>query len=153
MVVAGAGIVWAREKRGPFLSLPLLVLAAMLKIYPVFALVGAAWAENGRRRIPWVLALVALAGYWFANAEEMTLITSKMHLGYGMSWGALTIFNRTQLENLSNFWLTAVVTYTAVFGLSVISGHALRQYFAGTAVTRTDWGLYWCRVSRPGGPG
>ena len=135
---ARAGSTWSR-----LWPITLVLLAAFLKMYPVFALAGGAWATRGHWRLPWVAAMVLIGAYWATHAQEISLIMSKFDLGNGGSWGCLLIFNRTFLFNLPHLWQIAVTIYACAFLVTIALGAWASSGFREITVSPREWTFYW----------
>lgn len=140
-----AAVLWARSDNLRRMCWPvaLSMLAAFLKLYPAFLLIGGAWTDTARRRLLWILAMVIAGSYWAAIPEEFGLVMSKFHLGYGRSWGCLVVFNKQQLNDLPHLWLIAGAVYTLGFLTASITGHCLAADFKDSHNDRKEWAYYW----------
>ncbi|HWA10158.1 MAG TPA: hypothetical protein VG838_11965 [Opitutaceae bacterium] len=144
MLIAAIG--WSRSGTGSagIWPIALLLCAAFLKMYPVFALAGGAWAVRDRRRLYCVAAMIIVGAYWATHAEEIRLVMSKFDLGNGESWGCLLIFSRTFLYNVPHLWLLAVAAYACGFLVAVALGAWCATAFKDCVVPRQEWACYWC---------
>ena len=121
-----AARLWARAIKPTGLLLPVLGMGAgaLLKLYPLFAILGAALAERGRRRTAWLLCALVVVGYWAWNAEEMGLIAQKIPVSTSASWGCLILFARLErffgADPAGFVWLTSVKCRWLPWGRTVL---------------------------------
>lgn len=147
---------WSRVQGEGGLTWPIagLVVGALLKLYPVFAILGAALAERGRCRTLWLLSAGAIFGYWAWNAEEMGLIAQKIPVATSASWGCLILFARLERflgEDPSAFvWLAtvkwplvALLTYGAGLLVAVGVGRWLSRRMKSARWMPREWCYYW----------
>ncbi len=145
VVCVVVAVLWARpgNMQRLFWSATLTLLAALLKLYPAFVLIGGAWTDTAKRRLVWVTAMMVAGSYWLTHAEELRLVMSKFHLGYGFSWGCLVVFNRQDLSDLPRLWLIAGSLYTVGFLAAAGIGWRLAREFKSNGANLTEWAYYW----------
>ncbi len=158
LLCATAAAIWSRTNAVQGMVWPILCLTAgaLLKLYPAFAILGAAVADNGRRRLMWLLAITMIVFYWAFNAEELRLIAQKVPVF--ASWGCLIFFARmgrflssdSSIESISFAGLANIPW--AAFGLIVYSlgaiaactiGLRLGKRLRSTAWQSREWCYYW----------
>lgn len=143
LLIAAVGWSRATHVRSRLWPIGLILVAAFLKMYPVFVLAGGAWADRGRRRLAWVAAMAVVGTYWALHAEEIRLVMSKFELGYGSSWGCLLIFSHGFPYDIPHLWQVAVATYAGAFLLTVALGVLSARHFRDCTVPRREWTYYW----------
>ncbi|HEX2853210.1 MAG TPA: hypothetical protein VHO24_08230 [Opitutaceae bacterium] len=147
-----AAVWWARSTTFTGLLWPVTALsgAALLKIYPVFALIGGIWAETGRRRLVWIGALAAVTGFWVFKLEEISLVLSKFPVAENASWGCLIGLKKilslqplTAGEGTMWAWAMGLGAYAMGFFAAGALGHGFAWKFENTRTERADWAYYW----------
>jgi hypothetical protein len=142
---------WARSRTIAGVIWPAVATAAaaLLKLYPAFALVGGAWAESGRRRLVWLASGLAVGAYWLANLAEIKLVLSKFPIGGGYSsWGCFIalksiLYSAGAEKHLTRAWAISLAVYAIGFAAAAIAGHFHAKKQRVVRVTRRDWALYW----------
>ncbi len=156
LLCAGCALAWARAQTIPGLTVPVagLVLGAVAKLHPVFALVAGAFVEQGKRRLIWLLGLGLLLIFWAYTWSDFGLISKKVPTAslWG-SWGGITFFERVgrfvdRREAYSWLWntrweLVAVLTYAVTGGLAFAAGNMRSRRFNSTVVEPRDYAYYW----------
>lgn len=120
VLLAGAVVAWrASDRASPLLAPALVLLAAIAKLYAVFAL--PAFALTGRRRMLWVLAaaIVVMAVYLALTFDDFRVVMRAPEGGLLYSFGA-----RILIGDLYHRWVPGDWTY----------GSLLAQLIAGIPV-------------------
>lgn len=156
IICAAAAWQWARSSRSRMLVWPVtaVVIAALLKLYPIFALAGGALAETGRRRIIWLAAIALVIGYWCLDSTELALILTKFPLSTSAAWGCLVLFTRVERFAVGHpelfgwsadlSWsLVGVALYLGAAVAAAFVGLRLAPRFATLRIPRLDWTNYW----------
>lgn len=142
---------WARSQtlNGVFLPVIATSIAALLKLYPAFALIGGAVVETGRRRLVWLGAGAGVGAYWIFNFAEIKLVLSKFPVGGGYSsWGCFiglkSLFYSWGVDkHLSWAWGLSLAIYALGFiGLAAL-GRAYADKFVSFKTSRREWAYYW----------
>lgn len=143
---------WARSSTIAGLLWPVTAIsgAALLKIYPVFALIGGIWVETGRKRLVWLGAFAAVTGYWLFNLEEISLVLSKFPVAENASWGCLIGLKKilsfqpiTSGDGTLWAWAMGLGVYAIGFLTAGALGHGFAWKFETTRTERADWAYYW----------
>lgn len=156
LLCAVAAWQWSRSRQLRRLAVPLMALAvgAVLKLYPIFAMIGGAFAETGRRRMAWLGTIALVAAYWYFNRAELELVAAKVPLAVSAAWGCLVFFTRVDqyvAEHTDRFpWLVdvnwppiALSTYAVLVVVAAIAGLRLAPRFTNIRVGGTEWTYYW----------
>lgn len=156
VICAAAAWQWARSGRRRKLAWPVTaaISAALLKLYPIFALAGGALAETGRRRIIWLGAIAVVIGYWCLDSTELALILGKFPVSTGAAWGCLVFFARVERFAASHpelfgwsadlSWsLVGVTLYLGAATAAAFLGLRLAPHFAAVRIPRLEWTNYW----------
>jgi hypothetical protein len=156
LLCVAAAAIWSRTSAVQGMVWPILCLVAgaLLKLYPAFALIGAAVAENGRRRLMCVLAVTVIVFYWAINAEELRLIAQKVPVATISAWGCLVFFARLEkfvntdaigLGGLGNIdWSTVgLITYSLGAIAACTIGLYLGRRLRSRAWPPREWCYYW----------
>lgn len=146
---------WARSRVTPSLITPIagLMLAAVLKLHPMFALISGVFVETGKRRILWILGLGLLLGFWVYNYSDFALIAPKIPVWIWGSWGCRVFFVRLvrffELNGASdlllniNWPLVAVLTYGVTAAAAFVVGTRLSRRFALVSWQARESSLFW----------
>lgn len=146
---------WSRSRRPRTLAWPILaaIAGASLKLYPVFALVGGAAAESGRRRAYWLAGGALVAAYWWINRAELGLVMAKVPVGTSASWGCLVFFARLErylgAAHGDRWWaylpwrFIALLVYAGAVLAATMVGWRAARAFRSLRATRSEWALYW----------
>jgi len=156
IICAAAAWQWARSGRARQLAWPVAaaIFAALLKLYPIFALAGGALAESGRRRIIWLGAIALVIGYWCLDPTELALISSKFPVSTSAAWGCLVFFTRVERFAANHpelfgwsadlSWsLVGVTLYLGAAAAAAFLGLRLAPHFAAVRIPRLEWTNYW----------
>lgn len=156
LLCAAAAWGWARSTRSRNVTWPIAaaIVGALLKLYPVFALVGGAVAESGRRRACWLGGAALVAAYWFLNRAELSLVLAKVPVAASASWGALVFFVRLervlQTEYAAEWFaqlpwrMIGVGFYAVAVLVATLIGLRLAKHFKAVQARRTEWAFFWC---------
>jgi hypothetical protein len=156
LLCAASATVWARSRTMRTLSIAVggLMLAALLKLHPVFAVIGAVFADSGRRRLMWLTGLALLLAYWCINRADLGLIAQKVPVWTWGSWGCLLFFVRLErffeLDREAYVWLAnakwpliALITY----GISAVVAFGVGIRFSGAFASvrwpRRECAYFW----------
>lgn len=147
---------WARGRTAPDMLAPAagLVIAAVLKLYPVFVIATAAILETGKRRLVWLAAAALVLSIWLLHWSDFALIGPKLAVTSWGSFGCLVLFIRLErflgLDREAYVWLAdarwpliAVITY-AVLAIAALSvGRRLAPQFARTVWRPRECSYFW----------
>lgn len=151
VICCAAAAIWARAGTLPrlFAASAVMLAAALLKLYPAFALIGGAWAERSRRQLPWIVAIVFLAGFWFTHLDELRLIQGKFPVGGNGAWGCFIalkkipdMFIGRASFDLLHLWLIALGIYAVAFAAVAWLGNRFAFKFRTTPTDRTEWAAF-----------
>lgn len=147
---------WSRSKANGNLILPIgaAIAGSLLKLYPVFALIGGAIAETGRRRLLWLLGIGVVVAYWYVNFAELALVLEKVPIGTSASWGCMAFFARVErfvgTDPATFGWLAyldwrivAMSLYVVASAIAAAIGFRLWTHFRAVTVQRTEWTYFW----------
>lgn len=152
---AGAAWLWSRcEGSGRSkLAVFALIGAAVLKLYPVFGLLGGAIAESSRRRFYWIAGLSTVGIYFYTIRSDLSFVRQKVPIMTTSSWGSLVSFvpleayldrqyPATWLASIDG-GLLALMTYGVVFCAAVLAGNHVAGSFANLRWRPEEWCYYW----------
>lgn len=160
-LICGLGAwLWSRTLSVWSVAWPITAFGAgvFLKLHPVFAVLGAAIAESGRRRLAWLVAAALIAGYWLLNLEELSSIAQKVPVATTGSWGCRVVFAGLErflskapetfiwMENLA-FPAIAVAGYVLAAAVACGIGLRLARRFASHSTNPAEWCCYWVGAS------
>ncbi len=147
---------WSKARSPQGLVYPIIgvSVAALMKLYPIFAIMGAALAEHGKRRLMWLASIVVVLGYWALNQDEIGLIAQKIPVTSSASWGCLVLFVRLDrflsADPHSYVWLAnvrwpliALLTYVASALIACRIGSRLRARLLTATWEPREWCYYW----------
>ena len=152
---AVAAWLWSRSPGARGLTLPLsaMIGGAVLKLYPVFALLAGAVADTAKRRVYWLLGVAAVFLYWFSIRTEVSLVMAKIPVLPTASWGSLVAFARLEKylrAEHAELWvadvdwgMVAVVTYGITIVLAMVVGRGLSARFRSIQWEPAEWSYYW----------
>jgi hypothetical protein len=152
---AGAAWLWSRcEGNGRSkLAVSALIGAAVLKLYPVFGLLGGAIAESSRRRLYWMAGLSAVGVYFYSIRTDLSFVRQKVPIMTNSSWGSLVSFVPLKAYLDSHYpatWFAsidggvlALLTYAVVFFAAILIGKHLADSFANLRWRAEEWCYYW----------
>ncbi len=155
LLCVAAAVAWSKTTAVHGMVWPILCLTAgaFLKLYPMFAIVGAALAESGRRRLMCLLALTIILFYWVLNAEELRLIAQKVPVSTASSWGCLIFFARlgrfVSIDSIELGWANirwstvGLVVYSSSAIVACKIGVRLGTRLHSTVWEPREWYYYW----------
>jgi hypothetical protein len=156
LLCAAAAWQWSRSAGLRNLVWPIAAATAgaLLKLYPVFAMCGAALAETGRRRLMWLVGIALVTAYWHFNYAELCLVVSKVPVATGGAWGCLVFFARLERYVTAdpaafgwlaqvNWLVVAVIAYAVSVVAAAVAGFRLADRFDSTRANSTEWTHYW----------
>lgn len=160
LLCAASAVLWARGRSAQGILLPVggIMMAAVLKLYPVFVIVTAAVLETGRRRVVWLTGGALLLAIWVLQRADFALIGPKLAVTSWGSWGCLVLFIRLErylaMDRESYVWLAdarwpliAVITYAVLALVALALGRHFAPRFAALAWRARDCCFFWVGAS------